>query len=105
MNPDEKLIMYWFTALIVIAPLAFWAALRLAVLIGYSVTAQTLFLIRLLRWSVWVSSALLVVLYIAGILRLDAWPLVAALGASSLGLALPQAWAKARIARDASANP
>jgi hypothetical protein len=104
-NPDEKQIMYWFAAAILIAPLALWAALRLAVLIGYSVTAETLSLIRLLRWSVLMSAALLLVLYFAGILRLDAWPLATALGGASVGLALPQAWAKERIARSASAAP
>jgi hypothetical protein len=104
-NPDEKLIMYGFSALILIAPLVFWAALRLAVLIGFSVTAETITLIRLLRWSIWISAALLVVLYFAGVLRLDAWPLATALGASAAGLALPQTWARKCIARNASANP
>ena len=104
MNPDAKLIMYWFTVAILVAPLAFWASLRVAVSIGYSPTADTIFLILILRWSVWISAWVLVVLYLAGVLRLDAWPLAAALGSSSVGLALPEAWVKARIARKTSAD-
>lgn len=96
-DPYAKLVMYWFTVAIVVAPLGFWAALRVAVWIGYSVTADTLLLIRILRWSVWISALVLVVLYFAGVLRLDAWPLAAALGASSVGLSLPQAWVKKRM--------
>jgi hypothetical protein len=105
MNPDEKLVMYWFVALIMIAPIALWAALRLAGSIGYPVTTATLFLIQILRWSVWISVLLLGALYFTGILRRDAWPLAVALSTCSAGLALPQGWVKARIAREASAHP
>jgi hypothetical protein len=105
MNPDEKLVMYWFVALILIAPIALWAALRLAGSIGYPVTTATLFLIRIIRSSVWISALVLVALYFAGILRRDAWPLVVALSTSSVGLSLPQRWVKARIAREASIHP
>jgi hypothetical protein len=104
-NPDAKLVMYWFTVGILIAPFAFWASLHIAVSIGYTLTMDTLYLIRILRWSVSASALLLVVLYFAGSLRLDAWPLAAALGASSVGLALPQAWVTARVIRNPSANP
>jgi hypothetical protein len=105
MNPDEKLVMYWFTALILIAPFAFWAALRLAILIGFSATAETLLLIQIFRWSVWAAALVLVVLYFMAIVRLDAWPLAVALSASSTGLSIPQRWLKARIAREASTHP
>lgn len=105
MNPGANLVMYCLTALILMAPLVFWAALRLAVSIGYSVSAETLYLVRILRWSVGIAAAVLVVLYFAGVLRLDAWPLAAALGACSVGLSRPQGWVKTRIAKEVSVHP
>jgi hypothetical protein len=102
MNPDAKLVMYCLVGLILIGPLAFWAALRLTVSLGCSVTAKTLALIKTLRWAAWISALVLIVLYLAGVLRREAWPLAAALGGCSAGLALPLSWAKERIARKVS---
>lgn len=104
MDPDAKLVMYCLTLLILIAPFAFWGALYLAVLIRHSVAASAIPLIRTLIWSGWISALVLIVLYFAGILRLDAWPLAAGLAVASAVLFLPRSWLKARISRDAAAH-
>ena len=97
MNDDAKLVMYCVTALILIAPFAFWAALYTAVLIRRSIPANAVALIGILLPSGWIAALLLVILYFAGTLRLDAWPLAAALAVSSAVLLLPGAWLRARM--------
>lgn len=100
MNPDEKLVMYCFTLLILIAPFAFWVGLYLAISVKHSLAMEAVLLIQALLWSGRISALVLVVLYFAGILRLDAWPLAAALAVSSAILLLPRAWLRARISAE-----
>ncbi|HKR26010.1 MAG TPA: hypothetical protein VJS11_01100 [Acidobacteriaceae bacterium] len=103
-NPDEKLVMYCLTVLIVIAPLAFWGVLYLAVAIRPSVVYRCDHATPKspLVWLDIGISAVHPILCEHS--RLDAWPLAAALGAFSGGLLLPEAWVKARADKQASAH-
>jgi hypothetical protein len=104
-NPDAKVVMYCVTVLILIAPFAFWGALSLVVSIRPSAAGRAALLIELLLPSGWVAALVLAVLYVAGTLRLDAWPLAAALAVSSAVLLLPRAWLRAKMSASPQSTP
>jgi hypothetical protein len=92
----QKLLLQTFGLLLIIAPLAFWAGLRLAVRHGHQIPNAVLPVIRTLRWIGW---AIGVTLYIAGgtgFRGFHQWPLGTAILTFSLGLSFPERYLKSQ---------
>jgi len=77
-----------------IAPLAFWAALYFVVGHSHSIPAAVLPAIRALRWMGWLSGMVLFVAYFTGFHHFHLWPLASGFCTFSIGLSLPERWAR-----------
>ena len=97
MDHATKLLWQCVGFILIIAPLAFWAALYFVVRHGRSIPVAVLPIIRALRWMGWSSGMALFVAYLTGFHHFHLWPLASALCTFSIGLSFPERWAKERI--------
>jgi hypothetical protein len=94
----SRLVTIEVVTILIVAPMVFWLALYAAARL-WSFALRPLFQwLRILRWTAWILGMALVLAYVIG----DVVPLAygIALFTFSVGLSIPERWAKRRFARD-----